>query len=98
MLKRAEADEFRKKLEEESKKKFEEVKKEKNVPQQIRLICNIIAPDNFEKKFAELRQLMFEDLKYPGEEGYDPAVDKPLSSALNQENMTNIVQTIFRKA
>lgn len=58
----------------------------------------MIAPDNFEKKFDELRQVMFEGLKYPGEEGYDPAVHKPLSSNLNQDNMNTVVQTVFRKA
>ena len=73
-LKRAEADEFRKKLEEQSKQKIQEVKKERNVLQQIRLICNIIAPDNFDKKFDELRQLMFEDLKHKDEEGYNPEI------------------------
>jgi hypothetical protein len=74
MLKRAEADEFRKKLEEQSKKMIQEVKKERNVTQQIRLICNVIAPDNFDKKFDELRQLMFEDMKHKDEEGYNPDI------------------------
>jgi len=37
------------------------VKQEKNVLQQIRLICNIIAPDNYDRKFSELRLLMFGD-------------------------------------
>lgn len=58
----------------------------------------MIAPDNFEKKFDELRQVMFEDMKYAGEEGYDPNVHTPLSTNLNKENMTTVVQTVFRKA
>lgn len=98
MLKRAEADEFRKKLEEQSKQKIQDVKKERNVLQQIRLICNMIAPDNFDRKFLELRQLMFDDLKYKDEEGYNPDVHKVLSTNLNQENMQMVVQTVFRKA
>lgn len=39
------------KLIEEGKKKKEELKKEKNDLQKIRLIANLIAPDNLEKKF-----------------------------------------------
>jgi hypothetical protein len=35
----------------------------KNDAQKIRLILNVITPDNFEKKFKELRQFQFDDLK-----------------------------------
>jgi len=58
----------------------------------------MIAPDNFDKKFVELRQLMFEDQKHKDEAGYDPEIHKILESNLNQENMTMVVQTVFRKA
>jgi hypothetical protein len=50
-----------------------------------------------EKKFAELRQIMFANLKHQGEEGYDQSADK-LTESLNEENMEVVVQTIFRKA
>jgi len=36
---------------------------EKNENQKIRLILNIITPDNYEKKFNELRAFLFEELK-----------------------------------
>ena len=57
-----------------------------------------MTPDNFEKKFLELRQLMFGDLKHAGEEGYDPEIHKPLTLQLSDDNMNIIVETIFRKA
>lgn len=39
------------------------MKKEKNPVQKIKLAINIISPDNFEKKFNELRVYMFKDFK-----------------------------------
>ena len=39
------------KLMEEGRKKKEDLTKEKNVIQKIRLIANMIAPDNLDKKF-----------------------------------------------
>lgn len=63
-FKRAEADTLRKKLVEESKKVFEKAKSDKNVHQQIRLIVNVITPDNLDKKFEELRKIIFGDLKH----------------------------------
>jgi len=33
------------------------------VEQKIRLILNVITPDNYDKKFAELRGYLFDDLK-----------------------------------
>lgn len=41
---------------------------------------------------------MFGDLKAPGEEGFDPATDVPMTENLNEENMRIVVETIFRKA
>jgi len=29
----------------------------------VKLILNVIAPDNFVRKFAELRKILFEDMK-----------------------------------
>lgn len=62
------------------------------------MICNVITPDNYDKKFAELRYFMFGDLKGPTDEGFDPAKDIPMTENLNPENMNTIVSTIFRKA
>lgn len=39
------------------------MKLDKNETQKIKLILNIIAPDNFEKKFGELRGFLFRGLK-----------------------------------
>lgn len=39
------------------------MKLDKNETQKIKLILNIIAPDNFEKKFSELRGFLFKGLK-----------------------------------
>ena len=41
--------------------------KEKNATQKIRLILNVIAPDNYAKKFGELRSFLFPNLKTRGE-------------------------------
>lgn len=64
--------------------------------QQIRLICNVITPDNFEKKFKELRHHTFGDLKLPTEKGFDPNVDR--LTEVSQENLDLIVERIFSKA
>jgi hypothetical protein len=40
---------------------------------------------------------MFGDLKAKDEEGYDPTKDL-LTEALNEDNMSIVVETIFRKA
>lgn len=55
---------------------IEKARSDKNAEQQIRLICNLITPDNFDKKFGELRQHIFGSKKLPLEKGYDPVVDK----------------------
>jgi len=39
------------------------IKQDKNQIQKIRLILNVIAPDNYDKKFAELRGYLFGELK-----------------------------------
>ena len=41
---------------------------------------------------------MFGDLKYPTETGYEKDVHKMLEGDHNLENMSIIVETIFRKA
>lgn len=67
------------------------VGQEKGTLQKIRLIANVIAPDNYDKKFLELREVIFGDLKFPGEEGFDESLHPALSENLNQDNMNTVV-------
>ena len=50
---------MRTELHEKSKQVIEKAREDKNIFQKIRLLLNVIAPENMEKKFAELRGLMF---------------------------------------
>ena len=79
---------------------MEKIRQEKNLNQKIRLITNQIAPDNFDKKFNELRAVIFGSFKHSKEHGFDPKVDFPISekNKLNDENMKTVVESIFRKA
>jgi hypothetical protein len=98
-FKRQEADLLRKKLIEESRKTIEKAKGDKNILQKIRLIVNLILPDNFDKKFEELRGYTFGDLKTPNEAGYDKDLHPTLTDEnLSEENLQIVVETIFRKA
>lgn len=63
------------KLQEEARNALAKAKGEKDTKQQIRLICNIITPDNFDKKFKELRRHTFGEAKLKEEAGYDPKID-----------------------
>jgi len=84
---------------EESKKTIEKAKSDKNTLQKIRLIVNVITPDNFEKKFEELRGYMFGELKAPNEDGYNKELHPVLTDEnLSEENLQLVVETIFRKA
>jgi hypothetical protein len=58
----------------------------------------VITPDNFEKKFEELRVFMFGDYKLPAEEGFDEAVGFMTDESVSDENLQIIVETVFRKA
>ena len=58
-LMRAKADEFKEKLKERSKKTTHRIGQDRNILQKIRLTCNQITPDNFEKKFEELQGYIF---------------------------------------
>lgn len=58
---------------------------------------NVITPDNLEKKFEELRKLMFGERKTKEEIGYDESTDQ-LKEQINEDNMKVVVETIFRKA
>ena len=46
----------------------------------------MITPDNFEKKFLELREHVFGDIKMPSEKGYN-ADQGVFTEKLNQVNM-----------
>lgn len=77
----------------------------KNDLQKIRLILNVIAPDNKEKKFGELRQHLFKGLKTKDEcadEGidYDESVHKLVegTNSIDEEILESIVSNIIRKA
>jgi hypothetical protein len=83
---------------EESKQVIEKAKSDKNTSQKIRLIVNVITPDNFDKKFEELRVFMFGDHKLPEEEGYNESVDTLTEDKVSNENLQIIVETVFRKA
>ena len=76
----------------------EETLGDKNTKQKIRLIVNVITPDNLEKKFVELRGFMFGERRLQTEEGYNPETDMLTEGSLSDENMNIIVETIFRKA
>ena len=62
------------------------------------MICNVITPDNFDKKFLELRSHLFGDLRLRQESGFKPEVDTLNDSMLNQDNLNLIVERIFNKA
>jgi len=63
----------------------------KDLSKQIRLIMNLIAPDTFDKKVQEIKDLMSRSAKeIDGMEKYSITVDA--------EILTQIVMAIFRKA
>ena len=75
---------------------------EKNEKQKIKLILNVITPDIYEKKFKELREFMFQDLKGRDEcekdkIEYDSNL-KLTDESINNEILLTIVENIFRKA
>lgn len=51
------------KLKEKALEMHKKVQMEKNEAQKIRLILNVITPDNYDKKFKELRTYVFGDFK-----------------------------------
>lgn len=75
---------------------------EKNESQKIRLILNIITPDNYDKKFLELRSFLFMDRKTreeceDEEEKYDETTELD-DETIRRDILETIVQNIFRKA
>lgn len=77
--------------------------KPKNDAQQVKLILNVIAPDNCKKKFQELRDILFPDLKtrtecFNSEVDYDRNSHLLPVGVINSEILDIIVKNIFKKA
>lgn len=70
-------------LKEQALKMKARISLDKNITQKVRLATNQIAPDNFEKKFGELREHIFGDMKLSNEPGYDPEIHKPIEQVEN---------------
>ena len=85
-------------MSEECKKVREVAISDKNTLQKIRLIVNLLTPDNLDQKFRELRGYMFGSLKQPEEEGYDKEIDIMAENGMNDENLKIVVSQIFKKA
>lgn len=75
---------------------MENAKKPRDQEQQIRLLLNLIAPNNFSKKLNELRAMLIGDAKLLNEPGYDPKDSEGF--AIAESKLEAVVQTVFRKA
>jgi hypothetical protein len=69
----------------------------------VKLILNVIAPDNYEKKFTELRGFLFPGLKtrtecFDEEIEYDEHEHKLQEDVINVEILDTIVKNTFKKA
>lgn len=76
---------------------------EKNAAQKIKLILNVITPDNFDKKFGEIRGYLFEEHMtqkecFEKEIEYDPELHKLNDENMNEDILNIIVSNLFRKA
>lgn len=84
----------------------EKMRQPKDIGKQIRLIMNQIAPDTFDKKEEQIKKLMFkaaeevkaEEAEAQGTTPKDGEEVKVSSLTLDEENLSQIVQTLFRKA
>lgn len=82
---------------------YEKVTQSKNEEQKIRLILNIITPDNFIKKFGELRGFLFPGLKTrteckEEEIEFNEEEHKLHDDIVRTDILNTIVENIFRKA
>lgn len=91
-IKRQQEDEEQKKLRQQAQKMKTKMAQPKDLAQKIRLVMNLIAPDTFDKKEAEIKELMFKSEAQTEESKGEGSL------ALDQENLSQIVQTLFRKA
>mmetsp|Transcript_27045 Transcript_27045/g.41189 ORF Transcript_27045/g.41189 Transcript_27045/m.41189 type:complete len:121 (+) Transcript_27045:1254-1616(+) len=81
----------------------DKLKGAKNVVQKIRLLLNVITPDNHDKKFLELREYMFPGMKTRAEcdeEGIDFIEAEHLltSDNFNSEILDTVIQNLLKKA
>lgn len=93
----------KRKLVEQAQANKTKISQPKNVIQKVKLILNVIAPDNAEKKFGELRNYLFGDLKtkdecFAEEIEYDESIHKLSEGLINVEILEIIVKNVFRKA
>ncbi len=58
----------------------------------------MIIPDNFDKKFKELRELIFGSYKLPSEPGFIEEADTINDEKININNLKIVVEQVFRKA
>ena len=86
------------KFKEEAAKTQEKAIAKRTDEQKIKLIVNVIVPDNFDKKFNELREYIFGNHKLPSEAGYNAEADTIIDEKININNLKNVVEQIFRKA
>jgi len=70
----------------------------KDIVKKIRLIMNLIAPDTFDKKELEIKELMFTSDVVDEEKKEEAKEETKRSMALDEENLKPIVLTLFRKA
>ena len=61
----------------------------------IRLYVNQIAPDVYDKKFFQLREAIFGNYKFEGEKGYKKDQGE---LQINEQNLKDVVEVIFKKA
>jgi hypothetical protein len=86
------------KFKEEAAKTQEKAIAKRTDEQKIKLIVNVIVPDNFDKKFNELREYIFGSHKLPSEAGYNAEADTITDEKINIINLKIVVEQIFRKA
>lgn len=73
-------------LKEKAKEMIKKCQMVKNEGQQIRLILNVITPDNYDKKFGELRKFLFGESR-TAEEVSDDGGKWTESMALKEEDI-----------
>ena len=81
----------------------EKLKGDKKEDQKIRLILNVISPDNYEKKFAEIREHLFRGFKTVDEcfnehIEYNEDEHKLTDDNINTHMVELITQNLFKKA
>ena len=91
---RSAIDPFQQDLIAKAKAKKTQISLEKSIAQKIKQLTNLITPDNFDKIFAELREIMFGSARYQGEKNYKAGEDYKA----NDEILKLVMESIFTKA